>query len=311
LLGVSEYFLWHRVEPFYSWFYCFAWWSYILIADNLLLVLAGRSLVVGRRRELARMLPLSVFIWLLFEAYNLVIRNWAYDGIPQQLWVRWPGYALAFATVLPGVFITADLAGVLLFRMRDSLPSECEPRDPGGAPLSRLSPVAGALLAAAPLVWPRIFFPAVWIGPILVADPLLERIGVRSLSLGIAAGDRRRIWSLLTGGFVCGLLWEFWNIWAASKWIYTVPFFASWKVFEMPLAGFLGFPPFALECWILYHLLERSLRSARSGAQQVVVWGTIALVSIAVFCGIDRRTVVRYSQIVSSDTTRGAPWPGR
>jgi hypothetical protein len=73
LLVVSEYCLFQKIEPFYSWFYCFAWWSYILLADNLLLRLRGRSLFVGRRRELLGMMSLSVFIWLIFEAYNLIL----------------------------------------------------------------------------------------------------------------------------------------------------------------------------------------------------------------------------------------------
>jgi hypothetical protein len=28
------------------------------------------------------------------------------------------------------------------------------------------------------------------------------------------------------------------------------------KVFEMPILGFFGFPPFALECFALYHFLR-------------------------------------------------------
>ena len=82
MLLASELCLVLKIEPFYSWFYCFAWWSYILLADNLLFTLRGASLLTTRKRELWAMLPLSVFIWLLFEGYNLFIRNWAYDGMP-------------------------------------------------------------------------------------------------------------------------------------------------------------------------------------------------------------------------------------
>ena len=102
LLIGSEYCLFRKIEPVYTWFYCFAWWSYILMADSILF-----------RREFWGMLPLSVFIWLLFEAYNFVIHNWAYTAVPPQIWQRWPGYALSFATVLPGIFITSDLVGLL------------------------------------------------------------------------------------------------------------------------------------------------------------------------------------------------------
>ena len=34
-----------------------------------------------------------------------------------------------------------------------------------------------------------------------------------------------------------------------------MPFFEELKLFEMPLAGFLGFPPFAVECALVYRLL--------------------------------------------------------
>ena len=140
------------------------------------------------------------------------------------------------------------------------------------------------------------FFPAVWIGPILLLDPCLERFGIRSLSLSIAAGERRRIWSLLLGGTVCGLLWEFWNFWAGSKWLYSVPFFGSWKIFEMPLLGFLGFPPFALECWIVYHLTTAVLQRVGSVSGRLALWAAIAVFCLAVFGGIDRNTVRRYTE---------------
>jgi len=298
LLVVSELCLWLRIEPIYSWFYCFAWWSYILLADNLLLRLTGRSLIASRRRELARMLPLSVFIWLVFEAYNLVLRNWGYDGVPTLVAVRWGGYSVAFATVLPGIFVTADLLGYLLFGAATVPPSEAEP---AAGPRSRPDPLflaLGVLLTVAPLVWPRYFFPAVWIGPILLLDPLLERLGVRSLSLSLASGDRRRVWSLLAGGCACGLLWEFWNFWAGGKWIYSIPFFGQWKLFEMPVLGFLGSPPLPLEWWILYRLLSAALERAGSTAR-AVAWIALAAFCLSVFSGIDRHTVRRFAAVKS------------
>jgi len=151
-----------------------------------------------------------------------------------------------------------------------------------------------------PLVWPRIFFPAVWIGPILLLDPLLERRGLGSLSLELAAGDRRRTSSLLLAGLTCGFLWELWNYWAGAKWVYTVPFFGGWRVFEMPLLGFLGFPPFALECWILYHLLESLLAAARPGLPRAAFWAAVAAVSVAILWGIDTWTVSRFAAAATS-----------
>jgi hypothetical protein len=53
-------------------------------------------------------------------------------------------------------------------------------------------------------------------------------------------------------GWVCGWLWEFWNNWAAAKWHYIFPIGQNWKIFEMPVPGYLGFLPFALECFVMY-----------------------------------------------------------
>ena len=297
LLAVAEYGLLRRIEPFLSWFYSFAWWSYILIADNLLLKLKGQSLFTTRRGELARMLPLSVFVWLVFEAYNLVIRNWGYSGVPQQAWVRWPGYALAFATVLPGIFITSDLIQCLFGDKGAPAASAAESLTASSASLpSRVLFAAGLGLSLAPLVWPRFFFPAVWVGPIFLLDPLLEKAGIRSLSLAIASGDRTRVLSLLAGGFACGGLWEFWNYWAAARWVYSVPFFQSWKIFEMPLLGFLGFPPFALECWILYHLLRSAPLRWTSAPARAAFWIAVGVFCVVVFRAMDVRTVISFAQ---------------
>lgn len=307
LLILSEACLIWRIEPVTTWFYCFAWWSYILLADNLLLKMRGRSLLNDNRREFLEMLPISAFIWLLLEACNFAIRNWAYEMVPSQAWLRWPGYALAFSTVLPGIFITSDLVELLFTRSPYPAASECAflSSKPSTKP-SSVFVFLGLILTILPLLWPRYFFAAVWIGPILLFDPLLEKAGMESLSLGISSGNRRRVWSLLLGGFLCGLMWEFWNFWAGSKWIYSVPFFGEWKLFEMPVLGFLGFPPFALECWILYHLLRVAPRKMNSSAARIAWWIGLAVVSIIIIRGIDRHTVIRFAeQAFRSSSTGG------
>ncbi len=296
LLIVSEYCLVRKLEPVYTWFYCFAWWSYILMADNLLWKLRGRSLLTERRREFWGMLPLSVFIWLIFEAFNFVLRNWAYTDVPPQIFQRWLGYALAFATVLPGIFITSDLVELLFSRSSRPAASECEtlsqaPRLKRSYALAAL----GLILTVASLGWPQYFFPAVWLGPIFLLDSLLEKLGIQSLSASVFSKDRRRLWSLMLGGLLCGLLWEFWNFWAGSKWIYSIPYFNKWKLFEMPVLGFLGFPPFALECWILYHLLRAIPRRMVSPAARIAWWLGLGILSFIIMRGIDINTVVRFA----------------
>jgi len=306
LLVVSEYCLIHRIEPFTTWFYCFAWWSYILIADNLLLKFRGWSLLNDRRREFWGMLPISVFVWLLFEAYNFIIRNWSYSIAPLQDWQRWAGYVLAFSTVLPGIFVTSDLVSLLFNRSSNTPPSGNEPLT--GRPPTKPSALffaLGLILTIAPLIWPRYLFPAVWLGPIFLLDPMLEKAGVRSLSLNIVSGDRRRVYGLLLGGLLCGLMWEFWNFWSGSRWTYSIPFFGNLKIFEMPVLGFLGFPPFALECWILYHLIRAIPRRIDSSAGRIAWWIALGIVSISIMRGIDTRTVLRFAEQVVHHSSRG------
>lgn len=51
-------------------------------------------------------------------------------------------------------------------------------------------------------------------------------------------------------GAVCGLLWESQNFLSGARWVYTLPWLNEPKLFAMPLAGYLGFPPFAVECYV-------------------------------------------------------------
>lgn len=116
--------------------------------------------------------------------------------------------------------------------------------------------VCGAVLLLLPLVLPShvaaYLFALVWLGFIFLLDPINRRRGWPSLLADFERGYRGRFCSLLFSGWVCGFLWEFWNNWAAAKWNYVFPMFQSLKIFEMPAPGFLGFLPFAVECFTMY-----------------------------------------------------------
>jgi hypothetical protein len=76
---------------------------------------------------------------------------------------------------------------------------------------------------------------------------------------------------LLVAGLVCGVLWEFWNFDAFPKWYYTIPFVGFWKVFEMPLLGYIGYGPFAWEVFAVFEF-ARSVLVPR----QVALVGAVA-----------------------------------
>src|SRR5262249_29428260 len=106
-----------------------------------------------------------------------------------------------------------------------------------------------------PLAWPDVFFPLTWGSCIFLLEPWNRRHARRSLLRDLEPGGAGPFARRPLAGLACGALWEAWNFWARTKWVYTVPGFEGGKLFEMPLAGFLGFPPFAVECVVVLRFL--------------------------------------------------------
>jgi hypothetical protein len=91
-----------------------------------------------------------------------------------------------------------------------------------------------------------------------------RRVTRPAISSRVADGDWRLVACLAGGALTCGFFWEFWNSRASPKWIYHVPGMDAVKVFEMPVLGYLGYLPFGLELYALYHFL--------AGIQSLVNW---------------------------------------
>jgi hypothetical protein len=261
LFALSEAAMLAHVEPFWTWHTPFAWTGYILLLDGIVYSLRGSSWLTANFSEFVFLAIVSIPLWVVFEGYNLLIENWHYINLPENLFVRYFGYAWAFATISPGIFLTAELVSAL----RGSLPRRSAPRE-GGTGDSRLSTVdyvsiaAGAAMLLWPLAWPSPYLAApVFLGFIFLLDPLNARAGDESLLRDLRAGQYDRLINLLVAGVICGGLWEFWNFWARAKWIYTVPILGDIKIFEMPVLGYFGFPPFALECFAMYVFVRRVL----------------------------------------------------
>jgi hypothetical protein len=256
LLALGGWILATDVPAWNTLWYLFAWYGWLLSLDAALEWLASGSWLRRRRGELLAMMAWSVPFWYVFEAYNLRLRNWYYvfalgdDRL--QLLVSFA----AFATVFPACLLHAELAAALW-------PAERLRWRPFAASPAALATVAalGVACAVLPLLWPRWAFGLVW-GALLFLPELVSRaIGAPSLLRDLEAGRPQRLLHLLAGGLVAGLVWESLNYWARCKWIYTVPFFDGLKLFEMPLAGFLGFPPLALSAFATWSALAALLRA--------------------------------------------------
>jgi Domain of unknown function (DUF4332) len=303
LILLSQIFLFKKVEPFYSWFFCFAWWSYILTIDAIIYRLKGNSLILSRTKEFLLMIPWSVFIWLIFEAANLFLENWYYINLPHSRWERWLGYAIAYGTVLPGMFETTELLESLRVFKKSKIKKTAI--SVGGHSVLIL---LGILCLVVSILIPEYFFPLIWVGFIFLLEPFTYRFGGKSLLKDLEEGNPKKIYLLLVAGLICGFLWEFWNFWALSKWVYTVPFFEERKGFEMPFLGFLGFPPFAIQAYVMYNFISL-FRSGRGWEEStyrlhpdrktrpltiVLTAILIGIFSVFIFRAIDLKTVDSY-----------------
>jgi hypothetical protein len=281
-----------RWEPFVGFYYQWAWWSYIVAADALLRRWSGRSLIRDDPRGFLRLCFVSVVFWTAFEALNLRLGNWYYVMDHAQRAVRWAGGLVAFATVLPGVLLTEALLAHRGWLAHVPVPRLCWSR---GRDLSCLGAALACLVL--PLAWPDLFFPLVWGSVVFLVEPWNRRHAARSFLRDLEAGEAGPFLRALLVGLVCGVLWETWNAWARSKWIYTVPGVSALKVFEMPLLGFLGFPPFAVECLAVTSFLDARwpplppAAGRRDRLVRAAAYALAAAATLAVFAAADARTV--------------------
>lgn len=235
--------------PFYAHTYPFAWYGLILFLDGLLRWRWNDGLILRRPREFAVLLFWSAIFWFFFELWNLRLQNWYFVGVPPDgLWPHVEAY-LDFATVLPGMFLVYRLLCHL------KIPGQVKTKFALKGWTPKASLVVGFVMLILPLVFPDYFFPLVWGAFAFLLEPLCAKFGARSLHIDGEKGEWTTFVRLLLAGIICGGYWELSNFWSLEKWIYTVPFFSEGKFFEMPYLGFLGFPPFCVQCFVMTNAL--------------------------------------------------------
>lgn len=233
------------------------WLGYILLVNGLSEVVAGTSLLRRMGWSFLLLFAISIPMWWFFEYMNTIVRNWHYVFARPISNLHYAIQAsIDFSTVVPAVLSTSVLVFHLLKRR---------------APDTRIA-ISGTMLLIAfvsafalfgPLkLFPSETFPLVWIIPILVLEPLACALGVRaSLVRQIGKGNLALPLSLGLGTLVTGFWWECWNLYSLPKWIYTIPHVGFWKVFEMPILGYLGYPFFGLIVFsfaaLVLHLIAR------------------------------------------------------
>lgn len=236
------------------------WTGYALAVDGLVYTRKGSSLLTRDPAAYVGLFLISAPAWWLFELINSRTQNWFYAGREWFTGLQYFGLAsLSFSTVMPAVFGTAELVSSFKRMQRPWAGPKIRPT-PGTTAL--LFALGWAMLALL-LLWPRYFFPLVWISVYFIIEPLNVWLKNRTLLTHTGEGNWQPVKTLWIGCLICGFFWEFWNFYSYPKWVYQVPFVDFLHIFEMPLLGYGGYLPFALELFALYHLVMGFLRPGK------------------------------------------------
>ena len=246
-----NYFL--KIQPFANWYFPIVWMGYILIVDAVVYKLNSNSLISNRRSQFLGMVIISSLFWWIFEFMNLSVNNWSYSRIPEMALAARNIYGtIAFATILPAFFETVELIrSIHLFDHK-----KLKKHHNITKRFIHTMFAIGIITFLLPLLFPRYFYPLVWVAFFFILDPInylhrqpsvIQHLKDRNLTIPL---------SLLIAGIIMGFLWEFWNYWALPKWTYNVPFLGFFKIFEMPIIGYLGYFPFAFELYAMYFFIR-------------------------------------------------------
>jgi hypothetical protein len=234
-----------------------AWVGYILLMEGILARTAGGSPVRQRPHHFSLLFLASIFIWCVFDYINFHAHMlaWVYIGMPINLEDKFLPYFLAFGTIVPGMLMNGQVMLRLgWFNWARS----------GNWRLPKWVEWVACLVGLAMFIWP-LFYPnpitnlTLWTSLVFLLDPINDHFGRPSMFRDWQSGWYGRTLAAFAGGLTCGFLWEFWNYWALTKWLYHLPFLGSWEryhYFEMPLPGLIGFIPFGLECWVMWQTMR-------------------------------------------------------
>jgi len=252
LIGIFWPLNWVLAGPRTHWGFFPLWLGYCLLVDGLVLKRTGTSLLTRSVPKYIGLFLISAPVWWLFEVLNWRLQNWYYDGRELFTDLEYGLLAsVAFSTVIPAVFGTAEWISSFGWVQRLG----GGPRINADRRTTMVFFAAGWIMLALMLIWPRFFFPFIWLSIYFIMEPVNIWMGNRNLVLGTQNRDWRPVIALWIGVLVTAFFWEFWNYYSYPKWIYTVPFVDFWHIFEMPLLGYGGYLPFALELYAVYHLV--------------------------------------------------------
>ena len=235
-----------------QWLFFPLWLGYAITIDSLVYIRKGTSL---SKRSLTGFILLFIFsipAWWIFEFLNQFTHNWYYDGRQYFSNVEYSILAsISFSTVMPAVFGTAELASTFKWIKGINKRWIVEPTNQ----IIEIFFAAGFLMLFLLLIFPNVFYVFIWLAVFFIVEPLNYKLKVNTLFDYIRVGNWRPVVALCIGSLICGFFWEMWNYLSYPHWIYYVPGVNFLHIFEMPLLGYLGYIPFALELYSIYNLV--------------------------------------------------------
>ncbi len=243
-----------KIQPYANWYFPIIWFGYILVIDAIIYKIRGRSLISNHFHRFLGLLILSVLVWgFIFELFNEFIQNWVYIRLDYSSEAAKRIFGLlSFSTVIPAVFETYDL--IRTFHLFDH--DELKKKHKITKRFLHIMMWIGIAFLIAPIVFPNLAFPLVWASLFFLLDPINYLHKQPSIISHLKDRKLRIPLSLLLAGLITGFFWEFWNYWAIPKWQYAVPYVGFFKVFEMPILGYLGYLPFAWELYAVYYFVR-------------------------------------------------------
>jgi len=238
------------------------WLGYILVVDASVRFRSGSSLLNRNLPAFLGLFLVSAPCWWLFELLNQKAQYWIYTGRSQFTDLEYFLWAsLSFSTVIPAVFETAELVS--------TVPSIKKARwfrvpDKGLVPYVFFG--LGSVLLVSFLIKPEYGAAFLWMSLYLILDPINLWMGNRSILHYVTQKNWGTVFALGISSLICGFFWEMWNYFSDPKWFYQIPHVNFWHVFEMPLVGYLGYLPFSLELFAVYHFVVESLSAKKLGA---------------------------------------------
>ena len=240
------------------------WTGYVAAADSAVFSLRGHSLIRSSPRGFVWLAALSIFLWLPFEWYNLLLAGWYRSGLPTGP-ARYLVLGWAFSCIWPVLFETADLFLAVMRRNFPAVESASGLRPRVAVPM-----VAGGLVCLTlPLLVPRLdvgehLLALTAIGFLLVLDPLNAARGDVSLWREWSNGGWALVSALAAAGLFCSLVADGLNYMADARWHSIASLGTGLKLFDLPLAAYIVCAAFGPQAFVMHVFATGTLNLPRA-----------------------------------------------